>query len=373
MFGCEHHVGGAEQGVRTGGEDLDVHRRTVCCGGGEQCRRAGGAADPVALHGLDLLRPVQRVEVVEQPVSVGGDPHHPLPQPLPEDREVAALAAPLGGHLFVGQHGAQAGAPVHQRVGVVHQSVRVDDVRPLAFGQLCPSAAVVQCPYAGVEVGDQLRDRPRPVRVVVVPGVVDLQEDPLSPLVELGIGRGEAAPRVVAEPEAAQLTAEVDDVGFRAGARVRAGLDRVLLGGQPKRVEAQRVQHIAAGHPEIARVDIGRDVAQRMADVQSLPGRVREHVLDEHLVVRNGRRVFRCQRPDRVRHVERPRFRPALLPEALEFAGELRGVAKLRHVGVGAGGSGGRGVGHPNRLVSGQVSVELRTGQSSVPALVIPE
>ena len=264
--------------------------------GAEQHRGAGGPADPVALHGLDLLRPVQQLQIVEQPVGVGGDAHHPLPQPLPEHREVAAVAAAVGGDLLVGQHRAQPGAPVDHRVGPVHQPIRVDDVGALTRRQLRPRPAVVESPCAGFELGDQLGDRSGLVGRRVEPGVVDLQEDPLGPLVEVDVGGGEAAPRVVPEPQPAQLAAEVDDVGLGAGARMRAGLDRVLLGGQPERVEAQRVQHIAAGHPVVAGVDVGGDVAERMPDVQALARRVREHVLHEHLVGGHRRAVRRRQR-----------------------------------------------------------------------------
>ena len=100
------------------------------------------AADPVALHGLDRLRPVQPVQVVDQPVGVGGDPHHPLPQGPPEDREVADRAAALGGDLLVGQHRAQAGAPVHRRLVDVGQPVSGQHLMLLDAGQLGPGPTV---------------------------------------------------------------------------------------------------------------------------------------------------------------------------------------------------------------------------------------
>ena len=139
VFGCQHHVGGAEQGVGPGGEHLDV-----AVAGAKQRSGAGGAADPVALHGLDLLRPVQHVEILEQPVRVRGDAHHPLPQPFPEHREVAAVTAAVGGDLLVGQHRAQPGTPVHHRIGAVHQPVGVDHVGALAGRQRRPLPAVVR-------------------------------------------------------------------------------------------------------------------------------------------------------------------------------------------------------------------------------------
>ena len=81
-----------------------------------------------------------------------------------------------------------------------------------------------------------------------------------------------------------QLATEVDDVGLGADAWMRAGLDGVLLSGQAERVESQRMQYIAARHSVIAGVNIGRDVAERMPDVQPLTRRIGEHVLHEHLV-----------------------------------------------------------------------------------------
>ena len=111
VLGRQHHVGGAEDGVRPGREDPDR------LGAGREVDvRAGGPADPVALHQLDRLGPVQGVQVGQQPVAVRGDPHHPLLQVALEDREVAALGAAVGGDLLVGQHGAQARAPVDRRL-----------------------------------------------------------------------------------------------------------------------------------------------------------------------------------------------------------------------------------------------------------------
>ena len=54
MLWRQHHVLGAEEGIRAGGKDLDL----VALGReGNLC--AAGTADPIALHGLDLVRPIQ--------------------------------------------------------------------------------------------------------------------------------------------------------------------------------------------------------------------------------------------------------------------------------------------------------------------------
>ena len=90
VFGRQHHEGGAEQGVRAGGEHLDP----LTAGGlGEEHPGTLGTTDPVALHGLDLVRPVQLVQVRQQAFRVGGDAQHPLAHVAFEHREVADLGA----------------------------------------------------------------------------------------------------------------------------------------------------------------------------------------------------------------------------------------------------------------------------------------
>ena len=263
--------------------------------------------------------------------------------------------------------------------------MRVDHIGAAGGVELRPVPAVVQRPGSGVEFGDQFGDRPGLVRGRVEPGVVDLQEDPLGPLVEVDVGGGEAAPRVVAETQPPELAAEVDDVGLGAGARMRAGLHRVLLGRQAEGVEAQRVQHIAAGHPVVPGVDVGRDVAQRVTDVQALARRVGEHVLDEHLVGGHRGAVGGRQRTDRVGHVEGPRLQPTAaatsarcLPPAPRCSGAsgcrrqpraARTSARARTVFQSAFRSRHQGISTPIAVspASGLVSVPLRMHQGLVP------
>ena len=61
-------------------------------------------------------------------------------------------------------------------------------------------------------------------------------------------------------------------------ARMLAGLHGVLLGRQAEGVVAHGVQHVLALHAVVAADHVGGEVAQRVADVQALAGRVREHV-----------------------------------------------------------------------------------------------
>ena len=182
VLGRQHHEGRAEQGVRAGREDLDRRRPSI-----RRRRRPGRRPGrpwlrPIQLRcmSLDLLGPVHAVQVVGQPVGVGGDPHHPLAQVALEDREVAALGAAVVGDLLVGQHRAQARAPVDRRLGGVGQAVAVEDVRRARRrSSVGPAAAVVggQRALARAVLLDELADRPGPARAAVGPhGVRSYQE-----------------------------------------------------------------------------------------------------------------------------------------------------------------------------------------------------
>ena len=132
VLGSHNHEGRAEQ--RIGARRVDVQGVE----GGASLARAGHveahgrtlrAADPVALHGAHLLGPIDRVEIIGEALTVGGNTHHPLTQIALEDRVVAALGTSVSGDLFVGQNRAQAGAPVDGRLGDVGEAVGVDDLR----------------------------------------------------------------------------------------------------------------------------------------------------------------------------------------------------------------------------------------------------
>ena len=83
-----------------------------------------------------------------------------------------------------------------------------------------------------------------------------------------------------------ELPLEVGDVARRVLARVFAGLDGVLLGGQAERVPAHRVQDVEPLHAPVARDDVRGRVTLRVADVQARAAGVGEHV--EHVELRPG-------------------------------------------------------------------------------------
>ena len=284
---------------------------------------AAARADPVPLQALDVLRPVHLVQVGQQPLGERGDAQHPLPQRPAVHRVVADRAAALGGHLLVGQHGAQPRAPVDDLLRQVGQPVRVDGVGPLARGQIRPGPAVRGGALARGELGDQVADRARPVSRRVVPAVEDAQEDPLRPAVVGGVAGHDLAPAVVRQTQPAQLAAHDGGVLPDGDGRVLAGVDRVLLGGQPEGVEAERVQHVMAGHAQVAAEHVGADIAQRMPHVQPDAAGVREEVQQVELDPPGFAPVLR---------VEGALPFPALLPAQLDLAGQPCVVPERRLV-----------------------------------------
>ena len=105
-----------------------------------------------------------------------------------------------------------------------------------------------------------------------------------------------------------------------------AGLNRVLLRGQAKGVVAHRVQDVLAEHAVVARNGISRDVAKRVAHMQSLARGVGEHVHDEHLLAE----LFGAASVGELAHgvdgVESTLLEPQLLPFLLDLSREFGGV-----------------------------------------------
>ena len=334
VLGGDDHEGRAEQ--RVGARRVDVEGVE---GGADRARtghveahgRALRAADPVALHRAHLLGPIDRVEVVGEALTVGGDAHHPLAQVALEDRVVAALGATVRGDLFIRQNRAQAGAPVDGGLGHVGEAVGVDDLRLSRAVERVVVGAVLRANLAGLKLGDQLGNRTGRAlgavggrRVGIEPRVEDLQEDPLRPVDVFDVGRRKGAARVVGQAHAAQLAAHIRDVLVRRDSRVLTGLDGVLLGGQAERIVAHRVQDVVALHAAVARERIGRDVTQRVTHVQALTRGVGEHVENE-VGLAGGQRASQFTRG--VVRIERAQLLPAVLPLRLDLTCELSGVA----------------------------------------------
>ena len=84
----------------------------------------------------------------------------------------------------------------------------------------------------------------------------------------------------------AQLTTHVFNIRHRGRAWVRTGLNSVLLRWQTESVITQSVQNVLAQHAVIARKDVSCDITQWVTNVKTRTGRIREHVLDKELVLR---------------------------------------------------------------------------------------
>ena len=235
MLGGEHEEGGAEEGVRAGGEDREVEVEVLAA---EDHLGALRAADPVALHRDHVLGPgLEQLEVVEQPLRVLGDPEEPLLE-LPQlDERAAALAVPVD-HLLVRQDGLVLRAPVDGRLAALRE-----------------------------------------------PALVELEEDPLRPAVVAGLVGAELARPVDRDAPAHELLAEGRDGLLGRLPRMLAGLDRVVLGRQPEGVIAHRVHDaVAAAAPEVGD-GVAHRVGLQVADVR-LAGGVGQHFEDVALRLR---------------------------------------------------------------------------------------
>ncbi len=213
-----------------------------------------------------------------------------------------AALAQTADHFLIGQHGAQRRAPIDRGLGLIGQAVPIliaaDRVGPLA---------------RDIGGNRQLGDRPAALGLVVVPGVVQHQKDPLRPAEVADVGRGQLPGPVVAEAQHFFLPAERGDVLLGRDPRRRAGFLGVLLGRQAEGVPAHRVHHALAVHPGVAADNVGSRLPLGMAHVQPVAAGIREHIQHVELLARGQPR-----RGERALHF------PVLLPLGLD---ECRVVA----------------------------------------------
>jgi hypothetical protein len=284
MLGREGEERGAEERVGARGEDGKVEVEVLAPEGD---LGALGATDPVALHPDDVFGPaLEQLEVGQQPVGVSGDLEEPLFEVSRLDQRPAALAAAVD-HLLVGEHGLVDRAPLHLRLRAVGEA-----------------------------------------------GLVQPQEDPLGPAVVRRIGGRDLAAPVDRHAPGLELAAKLGNRGDGRVARVLAGLDRVVLGGEAEGVVAHRVDDLEA----VATAEVGDRVADRVdlqvADVGLARG-VGQHL--ERVVLRH--RVVEAGLAG-VWHLPRAFLGPHRLPAALDRMGvvavhapEFMGVHRLTHGG----------------------------------------
>ncbi len=225
----QHHKGHAAERVGARSEDADlvgpVRRGRL---EGERHLGALGAADPVALHQLHVVGPVERL-VVEQFVGILRRTQEPLLHQALDDGRVAALAAAVD-HLFVGEDGLVERAPVRGRLGAVSEAHSEQ-----------------------------------------------LDEPPLRPPVVLGRRGVDLAVPVEHRAHALELSAHALDVRHRPVVGVQpAAFDGRVLGRQAEGVEADGEEHVVPAHAAVARQRIGGRHREPVPDVQ-VPRGVREH------------------------------------------------------------------------------------------------
>ena len=114
--------------------DLKIHLRSFA------------PPNPVPLHFLERIAPVNRVEIGKQLFGVGGDAEHPLAHRLADDGKAADFAFAIHDFL-VGQHGAELFAPPDRLLADVGEALGIALGAAVGFefagsaGSLCPLAS----------------------------------------------------------------------------------------------------------------------------------------------------------------------------------------------------------------------------------------
>ncbi len=237
VLGGQDHEGDPEHGVRAGGKDRQVVRFPVRRGprpglgfGPEADLGALAAPDPVGLHQLDRLGPLDLPQPFQQLVGVGGDAEVPGRDLLLGQSAVPSPADPVLG-LLVAQGGLAGGAP------------------PLPLG---------------VPVGQ-------------APAVQQLEE-PLRPAEVGGIGGVDLPLPVEGDPHQVELALVVGLVAVGGDAGGDAGADSVLLRGLAEGVPAHGVQDVVPPHAQEAAQGVRGDVVLEVPHAESVAGGVGEEV-----------------------------------------------------------------------------------------------
>ena len=178
---------------------------------------------------------------------------------------------------------------------------------------------------------------------------MNLQEDPLRPLVELFISGADTATRVVSQAKTTQLATHVGDVLFGVDARVNAGGDGVLFRRKTKAVVSESVENVVALHALEAGEHVRADVSERVANVKASTRGVGEHVENEELFAA-GNLFGLGQGASRVGGVVGAFTLPGVLPAGLNTGRQACRVSKWGEV-CRSGGGGRRRITHGCAIV----------------------
>ena len=346
MLGTEHHESDTEDSIGSCGKNLETrHRlRVELRHIGLRTRQHIGvalhveqephrgtfrAANPVALDLLQRVGPIHLLQPVDQTLGVGRDAEAPLTHQLAL-HGVAATHREAVHHLVVGQHSAQLGAPIHGDIGqvgqaVVHQHLLTTGLVPRAplFGREDQSLRAGGGEAVGTLLGKaglELADGQRLAGRLVIIMLEQLQESPLRPLVVLRVAGTHLAVPVEREPNLVQLLAVAGNIPLRRNGGMLTRLDGILLGGQAIGVVTHRMQHIEAPQTLVACIDVARNIAQRMAHMQTRSRRIGKHI--QNIVVRLGRSVapIRSRHLSGVRNMVYAMLPPIVLPPWFNFS-----------------------------------------------------
>ena len=224
MLGAHNHIGRAEEGVGTGGEN----GYGIAVGGDKIKLCTGGTADPVALLGLDALDEVQLVQIINKALGILGDFEHPLALFLADNGSSAALANAVY-DLFIGEDALAAGAPVNGHLALI---------------------------------GKTLLEK--------------LEEYPLGPLEISGVGGIHTAVPVKAEAQHLKLLCEVGNVIAGNICGMEMVLYRIVFGGQTECIIADGEKNIVAVHTALSGNNVHSGVGAGMSNVETCGGRIRE-------------------------------------------------------------------------------------------------
>ena len=224
MLRRKHHIGHAVKRIGTCGVNCDL----IAVGDFERHFHTGGAADPVLLLNLYTFNIVQVVQVIDESVGILGDAQHPLALFLADHFAAAALADAVD-DLFIGKADFAAGAPVDGHGRLVCETV-----------------------------------------------LVHLQEDPLRPLVVVGVGGIHATVPVKAVSQHLQLPGEIGNVFFCNDGRMDMILNRIVLGRQAERIVADRENDVVAVHPLFTGDNVDGGKGARMTHMQARCAGIRE-------------------------------------------------------------------------------------------------
>ena len=280
-LGGEHHEGHPEHGIGPGreynhGKVASVTDRI------EHHFRSLRTPYPVALHLLERIGPVERVERTQQPLVIGRHTELPLGHLLLLYGETSPDAQTVL-DLVVGKHGSEPLAPVHRSLALIGYPVAHQYVGAAPFVRRGPLIGAHTVIPLGLELRDQFRYGAGLVLFGIVPAVEHLEERPLRPLVELRVARAHFPVPVIAEAYPVELFAVSGYVALRGYLGMLPGLYRVLLSRKSECVEAHRMQDIEALEALVACEYVACYVSQRMSHMQTCSRRVREHVQDIEL------------------------------------------------------------------------------------------